>query len=399
MKYLVVFFLTALLVCSNSYGQEENTLGYFGSIDEMKSYIEENGDFLTGLQLWDFKDFDQIKDFVDVSKITVLKISSSKVDDIRFVAGFKNLEELEIEGKLNVLDLQFIPENTQRLSLSHPKTIEGIDLAGTKLAEVIEVKLSGRWDCEIVYSLLSNTAVDTLALRSVDLTGYNCFEESLSVRSLSLQSCKIREVGDVASVINVQVLESLSVNGSRLARLNFDPPFQSLKNVKIRHCKVKVVNGLENLKGVIFLDLSENKLKELLVDLPRLQYLNVSNNKLKKVTLLNTDSILAVDVSHNNLGLIEGFNQVEERVRAFYFCDNPEIRLNDSIYFANIVSVTIDTSTLDISLDTSGLKIIYGCAREGDKKIYFDKEDVQYLSPRHFRQRDIHKILNSAILR
>lgn len=385
--------LLIILMAFSAYlhGSAQNNWGYFNSIDELRQYVLENGDSsLIGLQLWSFSSFKEIENELDVSKIKTLKVFSSKMADLQFLKGFKNLETLELDVKLREFNSENLPESLEQLKISQvPKKTSN----GKSSLKLKRLELGGGWKCEDVVFLANGHSLDKLTLSSVDLVDIKCFPSPIKIRILQLEDCEINDLDNLKAFIAVDELKTLSISRTDFSNsVGFSSSFSKLERLTVKHCKLSSIEGLENLRNLLYMDFTNNRLDALEVNLPRLKYLNVSNNNLKTLILEQVDTAFALDVSYNKLKEIKGFKPQEDRLRAFYYYGNQSIKMVGAPYFTNIVSFSFAPQVVKLKMDTSKLEVVYDCSESSvsiENTIRVDWNKVKKPGIRYFKARDI----------
>lgn len=385
------FLITILFLFFQLEGVAQNDWGYFSNLEDLRQYVREYGDSnLTGLQLWDFSCFELLQNELNVSKIKTLKVFSSKLVDLKFLRGFKNLETLELEVKLEFFNVENLPNTLKSLKIRRvPKNIN----IGKLELKLRELELGGGWDCEDIALLGNGDSLKNLSLSSVDLNDLNCFSSPFRIHTLQLEDCKIKDLDKLKTLTAIGELKSLSISRTDFSRgISISAAYSSLERLSITFCKLSFIDGLERLNNIFFVNLSNNQLSNLSINLPCLKYLTIANNKISVLTIEEVAAEFALDVSNNKLRVIKGFNPIEERVRAFYYCGNPPINLPGTPYFSNLVSFSFAPEVVTLEMDKSKLELVYDCSKRSESindSFRVDHVNIKVLGIRHFKVLDI----------
>ena len=112
--------------------------------------------------------------------------------------------------------------------------------------------------------------------------------------------------GQLSHLANLANLEEVSITNTALQAddLSNLGKLDSLKRLTLKNCSLSTVAGLDQAKGLIYLDLSDNSLRNILPlsALQNLQELNLSNNALNDLLALSgLKNLVSLDVSQNEL--------------------------------------------------------------------------------------------------
>ena len=175
-----------------------------------------------------------------------------------------------------------------------------------------------------------------------NITSYTVPEGAMNLQELAklpyLQSLTIsgQTFDSVAFLATLSHLEELSLTDCRFPadELEIISALPSLKSLTLSNCGVSTVAGLENAQNLIYLDLSNNTVRNLqpLSSLVKLQTLNLSHNALTDLAdLISLTNLQKLDVSYNVLPSIDPIaacvkltelNASHNRIRSLETIDN-----------------------------------------------------------------------------
>jgi Leucine-rich repeat (LRR) protein len=153
-------------------------------------------------------------------------------------------------------------------------------------------------DTGILGSMLS---IEVLNLSRTSLSDVNFISGMSALTSLQLAGNEITETGFLSPLANL-ILADLSDN--KLTRLLLTDQLQALNNLDVSGNNISIINIAAELNNLRTLDLSHNKLVtpgRLFVYTPGLLQLNLSNNLLRDMGKLRSQSLEILDVSCNQI--------------------------------------------------------------------------------------------------
>lgn len=112
--------------------------------------------------------------------------------------------------------------------------------------------------------------------------------------------------GQLAHIAGLPHLEEVIITNTAVQaeELSYLGKLESLKRLTLQKCSLSTVAGLDLAKGLVYLDLSDNSLRNILPlsALLNLQELDLSNNALNDLLALSgLKDLISLDVSHNEL--------------------------------------------------------------------------------------------------
>lgn len=115
--------------------------------------------------------------------------------------------------------------------------------------------------------------------------------------------------GQLTHISGLSNLEELSISGTTVLaeELNLLGRLSSLKKLTLRKCSLSTVAGLDQAKGLTYLDLSDNSLRNItpLSELQNLQEVNLSQNSLNDLLALSTlKNLTVLNVASNELSTL-----------------------------------------------------------------------------------------------
>ena len=125
----------------------------------------------------------------------------------------------------------------------------------------------------------------------------------LFLKTLKMDNAPSGQLSHIAELPNLE--EVIISNTTVLAEeLSYLGRLDSLKRLTLQKCGLSTVAGLDQATGLIYLDLSDNSLRNILplAALQNLQELDLSNNALNDLLALSgLKSLISLDASHNEL--------------------------------------------------------------------------------------------------
>ena len=209
-----------------------------------------------------------------------LALNTEKVSNIEELEKLKKLEFLGLLGINEIDSLVNIP-NLKELVLDKNEITEIKGLESLKNLELLV--LEGNQIKEIK-GLENLKELKHLNLSSNQISEIKGLENLRNLRKLHLENNRIRDIKGLETLTNLEVLY---LDNNQISEIK---GLENLKKVEILSFyqnKITEMKGLENLEELLILDLRNNKIsesKELekLVNLPRLRYIYLHNNKISK---------------------------------------------------------------------------------------------------------------------
>lgn len=126
------------------------------------------------------------------------------------------------------------------------------------------------------------------------------------LEKLEIHSSVTNQFSHLSNLSNLKELSitDTSINGQELSVIGALP---NLTKLSIRGCSLSTTSGLEQAKGLTYLDLSNNAIRDIapLSNLQKLQEVNLSHNALNDLSALSSIStITSLDISYNNLATL-----------------------------------------------------------------------------------------------
>ena len=123
------------------------------------------------------------------------------------------------------------------------------------------------------------------------------------LKTLTMDAGPSGQLSHLAELPNLEevIISNTVVQTDELSHLG---GLQSLKRLTLQNCSLSTVSGLDKAKGLIYLDLSDNSLRNILPlsALQNLQELDLSNNALNDLLALSgLKNLVSLDVSQNEL--------------------------------------------------------------------------------------------------
>ncbi|MFX1321770.1 MAG: leucine-rich repeat domain-containing protein [Promethearchaeota archaeon] len=209
-----------------------------------------------------------------------LALNTKKLSDLKGLEKLKKLEFLglsgitEIDSPVNFPNLKYLvldnSEITEIKGLDFLKNLELLVLEGNQIGEI--------------KGLENLKELKHLNLSSNRISEIKGLENLTNLIKLYLNNNQIREIKGLETLTNLEVLY---LDHNQISEIK---SLENLKKVEILSFfqnKITEMKGLENLEELLILDLSNNKIsesKELekLVNLPRLEFIELHNNKISK---------------------------------------------------------------------------------------------------------------------
>lgn len=264
--------------------------------------------------------------FEDLEYLNLVRIYNSKINNV-VIKNLENFNHLELDS--NTID-NLIIENMDNLysfgtDFNHIKNFHI-----SNVPRVDELFLAN----DFINNLYVNNVRD---LNYISIYGsYGDLSKNLesitltnlpNLEAVSLWNTKLEEV----NFSNLPKLDFLDIRGSNIASIDLsDDVYSKLEFLTLSEAKLKNID-VTPLKNLIELDVSFNELSEIdLTGLSKLKLLDVSENKIKSLNLKDQKQLELLFASSNNLTTIKFVEDVMDTLYALLIHNN-EINLNSKV--------------------------------------------------------------------
>jgi len=136
--------------------------------------------------------------------------------------------------------------------------------------------------------------------------------------SLDCESVNLENIGDIVGINNLNDLEHLNIQRTRIKCIDNLQHFKKLKHLNLSHNKLKKIENLQSLVGLEELHLSYNKIRKIenLESLKKLRKISLNNNLITEIENLNfLTSLEELNLTHNNISEIKNLKKLENLER------------------------------------------------------------------------------------
>lgn len=146
----------------------------------------------------------------------------------------------------------------------------------------------------------------------VEAKNYKDLTNLAFLKKLTVQSGTSGQLQHIAALANLEelIVKDTAVLANELPIVGKLP---GLKKLTLSGCSLSTASGLENAKDLIYLDMSDNAIRNLapIGSLQKLQELNFAHNALNDLTALaSVKSLVSIDVSYNNLTTVSPITEI-----------------------------------------------------------------------------------------
>lgn len=259
-----------------------------------------------------------IDSLVHLEKLQKLKLQGIPVPSIQIIAAAKNLEMLDLED-MDINDLEVLKDlpNLSSISIKRVKMPYAISL--NELGRYQNVSLS---DME-VEGQIDSQYIKTLSLEYIDLEDRTDCLKADDLKSLTLNHCGLK---DLTLLHNLTKLESLSVAENEIQNIDSLEDFTELKSLSLEDNPIVDLSPISTLRNIEKLDLSgiDFRGQENLISKMSLRELRLSNSNLMDIYFLETQKELKwLDISENKIKDIEPLRIYREGLSYLDISGNP----------------------------------------------------------------------------
>ncbi|MDO4881022.1 MAG: leucine-rich repeat domain-containing protein [Capnocytophaga sp.] len=292
MKYLFLPLVAigALIGCSKNSSNEENNDGNSSTESvSLEQWLLNNG--------YDKNNNSKI-DLTEVNSIKELNVAGKKLKDLKALSLFSSLEVLDASNNyISEIDFPYQSRNLKKIDVHNNQLIK-LDISQCYLLESLNAKENPGLQCVRVnnsqkdrqdWSIDSNTSLDP-----------NCVNGQRATEPISLEEYLLKNGYDTNKNGIIDSAEA-----------------DNIKTLSLVGRRIKDLTGIEKLRNLETLDLSNNELTEATIALESLANLNISSNdKLTKLdisgsiyigmgifTSLNNKNLTCIKVNNNQQSL------------------------------------------------------------------------------------------------
>ena len=294
------------------------------------SYINTNKDTINTINASKTK-LNSVSNFVNYNNLISLDISSNNITSLEGIENLINLEDLNLSSNKisdysllnnmsNLNSLSLSNSNINDISMFNNKKLYYLDLSNNNITDLSDTNL------DVSYLILSNNKIndysnlnniDTLDLTNSSIKNIEVLKTIPSVYELNLNNNQIEDLSFLNELKNVEFISLKNNDIKDISVLDKNKTFSTLildenKNIKgkissnipflsLRDCNITDNIDFKELKGNMYLDLSNNKNLKNISSLAtndertiELENVNLSNDDILKIANSNTNTIFSL---------------------------------------------------------------------------------------------------------
>jgi Leucine-rich repeat (LRR) protein len=197
------------------------------------------------------------------------------------------------------------------------------------------------WVIEICINLILNDYY-------VRVCGYLSSLRSGKIISLDCEAINLESIGDIVGINNLNDLEHLNIQRSRIKCIDNLQHFKKLKYLNLSHNKLKKIENLQSSVGLEELDLSYNKIRKIenLEPLKRLGKISLDSNLITEIENLNLlTNLEELNLTHNNISEIKNLEKLE-KLKKINLSSNQIEKLTGLSYLKNLMWLSINSNKI-----------------------------------------------------
>ncbi len=183
-----------------------------------------------------------------------------KIVDISLFATLRSIEDLEFQN-CDITDFSCLSKlpNLRRLTIN--KNFVEINFASIAAIKNLEIL---RFDD---YKYFTESQIQAIG-------------QLKKLRIIDFSHCNL---GDISSLAKIKTLKEIEITSCQIKQIGDWQSIDSLRIVDIMFCDLESTSFIKNCKGITFLTLSGNKIKELDISWHSLEFLSVADNLISSI--------------------------------------------------------------------------------------------------------------------
>lgn len=259
-----------------------------------------------------------IKPLGQMEKLQNLKLQGLPISSIQSLAGAKSIEKLNLEN-MDIDDLEVLKDlpNLSSISMKKVKTIRTISL--NQFDRYKDVTLSGI----DVQGRINSPYMDTLIMENIDLRGMKDWIHAYGLKHLTLNHCQLK---DISILYNLTKLESLNMADNAIQSIEILKDFTGLRTLSLADNPIIDLSPICALKNIEILDLSgiDFQEQEDFISDMKLNELRLSNCNITEINFLDKQKELKwLDLSQNKIKDIEPLRVFRKELKHLDISENP----------------------------------------------------------------------------
>ncbi len=196
--------------------------------------------------------------FVENKNLVSLNISNTKIEDLKELSKFPNLELLYMSNNL-VKNIDNLPlfENLEVLSIDHTGLSTIGRLSVYKKLKKLRILKNNISDFSPISEL---TNLETIVANDNNVS---CLDDFVKLKNLKVLFLGNNQISDISLISELKLLEELNLGDNDITNISPLKHLQKLKLLFLYKNKIKNINALKSYKYIEKLWLSENLIEEL----------------------------------------------------------------------------------------------------------------------------------------
>jgi len=182
----------------------------------------------------------------------------------------------------------------------------------------------------------------------VRVCGYLSTLRNGKIISLDCESVNLGSIGDIVGINNLNDLEHLNIQRTRIKCIDNLQHFKKLKYLNLSHTQLKKIENLQCLASLEELNLSYNKIRKIenLESQKQLRKLSLNNNLITEIDNLNfLTNLEDLNLIHNNISEIKNLEKLENLKRVNLSSNKIE-KLTGLSYLKNLIWLSINDNKI-----------------------------------------------------